>query len=84
MWLLWGLSKDVGSLLQQAGSHLTRSGFITSTEHAKVHTGIYPDLQFSPSDHFGATSVNGLLNVCKSRGSDAGYYTTQFAFKKSF
>ena len=84
VWLLWGLSKDVGDLLKNAGQNLTRSGFISATEHARVRTGIYPALQFSPSDHFGASSVNDLVNVCKSRGNDAGYYKTKYSFKSSF
>ena len=88
VWLLYGLMKDVGSLLQQGGKNLTRQGFISTTAHATVHTGVYPDLKFTPDDHFGASSVNVLQNVCKSRGSGQnqqdGYYVTKYAFKSSF
>ena len=84
VWLLWGLMKGVGSLLQQAGPNLTRQGFIYSTEHASVHTGIYPDLKYSPGDHFGASQVNVLENVCQSRGQSAGYYKTIYRFKTAF
>src|SRR5438309_2101317 len=81
VWGLWGLMKTVGQLLQDAGKNLTRTGFIASTEKAGVHTGIYPDLHFSPNNHFGASQVHLLLNVCKSRGNTAGYYITKEAFK---
>jgi hypothetical protein len=84
VWLLWGLMKTVGSLLDQGGQNLTRGGFIEAAQNAKVHTGVYPDLQFSPSDHFGASQVHVLQNLCKSRGNTAGYYVTKYAFKTSF
>jgi len=84
VWLLWGLMKDVGALLQNAGQNLTRGGFISATDHASIKTGVYPDLQFSPSNHFGARQVHVLQNVCKSRGNQAGYYITKYAFKTSF
>ena len=84
VWLLWGLMKTVGKMLAAGGQNLTRGGFITSAEHLSVHTGVYPDLQFSPTDHFGARQVHVLQNVCKSRGNQAGYYVTKYAFKTSF
>jgi hypothetical protein len=84
VWLLWGLMKDVGGLLQQGGQNLTREGFIYSTSHASVRTGVYPDLHYSPSDHFGASQVQVLQNICKSRGNSAGYYITKYSFKTAF
>jgi branched-chain amino acid transport system substrate-binding protein len=84
VWLLWGLMKDVGSLLQQAGKNLTRQGFIYSTEHATVHTGVYPDLRYSSGNHFGARQVHVLKNVCQPRGNTSGYYQTLYAFKSAF
>ena len=84
VWLLWGLMRTVGDILQAAGKSLNRQGFVYSTEHLRgVHTGVYPDLSFSPSDHFGANQVQVLKNVCKNRGptgpgaqSQDGYYVT--------
>src|SRR5207244_12297609 len=91
VWLLWGLMKDVGSLLQQAGPNLDRQEFIYSTEHASVHTGVYPDLKYSPDAHCGADQVQVLKNVCQNRGptgpganGEQGYYVTIGAFKTAF
>ena len=73
MWLLWGLMKDVGALLQNAGQNLTRGGFISATDHASIKTGVYPDLQFSPNFYLslGATAFRGndtMGSVLSSRG----------------
>jgi branched-chain amino acid transport system substrate-binding protein len=84
VWLLWGLMKTVGELLQAAGKNLTREGFIYAAERASIHSGVYPDLHFSPSNHFGATQVHVLENVCKRRGNANGYYVTKEAFKSRF
>jgi hypothetical protein len=80
VWLLWGLMKTVGQLLDNAGKNLTREGFIYATERASVRSGVYPDLQYSPTDHFGATQVHVLENVC----SGGGRYVTRAAFKSKF
>src|SRR2546423_1491759 len=47
VFLLWGLMKTVGKMLAAGGQNLTRGSFITAAEHLSVHTGVYPDLQFS-------------------------------------
>src|SRR5207248_9973835 len=60
VWLLWGLMKTMGQLLKHAGPNLTRSGFITSTEHATVPSSVYPALHYTPSDHFGANTVTEI------------------------
>jgi hypothetical protein len=92
VWLLWGLMRTVGDVLQSAGRNLNRQGFIYSTEHLHgVHTGVYPDLNFTPDNHFGAHQVQVLKNVCKSRGptgpgaqSESGYYETIGYMKTAF
>lgn len=84
MWLLWGQSKVLHQLLELAGQDLTRGGFVASTESAHVRTGVFPELRYQPSDHFGAQEVNVLRNVCQRRGNAAGYYVTEHAFVRSF
>jgi branched-chain amino acid transport system substrate-binding protein len=84
VWLEWGLMKDVGQLLQATGKDPTRQGFVFAAERAQARTGVYPPLEFSPGDHFGAREVNVIENVCKQRGNDSGYYVTKYAFKGSF
>lgn len=84
MWLLWGQSKVLHALLDNAGKGLTRQGFIARTENARVRTGVFPELRYAPSDHFGAQEVHVLRNVCQRRGDDAGYYVTEHAFVRSF
>lgn len=84
MFLLWGLSKGLHQLLLRAGPNLTREGFIASSQNASIHTGVFPDVQYTPQNHFGAKQVHLLKNVCRSRGSAAGYYITEKAFVSSF
>ncbi|MPZ26627.1 MAG: ABC transporter substrate-binding protein [Micromonosporaceae bacterium] len=84
MWLLWGQSKALHALLDNAGQQLTRERFIARTENARVRTGVFPELRYTPSDHFGAQEVHVLRNVCQRRGGAAGYYVTEHAFVRSF
>jgi branched-chain amino acid transport system substrate-binding protein len=81
MFLFWGISKTLHQLLLQAGPNLTREGFITSTESATVHSDSYPDLRFSPADHFGAQQVNVLRAVCENV---SGHFITETAFRSAF
>jgi branched-chain amino acid transport system substrate-binding protein len=83
-WLLWGLSKSLHPLLLKAGKNLTREGFVQSTSRAAVRTGVFPDVRFSPRDHFGALNFSVLENVCQRRGNQAGYYVTKQDFVSGF
>jgi ABC-type branched-subunit amino acid transport system substrate-binding protein len=80
MWLLWGVMKDVAQTLSKAGPNPSRQSFISSTGTATLHTGVFPDAQFSPSNHLGAKQVSVLKNVC----SGNGYYVTESAFRSGF
>jgi branched-chain amino acid transport system substrate-binding protein len=81
MFLLWGLSKALHALLDKAGPNLTREQFVASSSTATVNSGVYPDLRYSQSDHFGADQVHVLKNQCSGPG---GEYVTEAAFKRSF
>lgn len=79
MFLLWGISKALHQLFLKAGPNLTREGFISSTSTARVQTGVYPDLQYSPTNHFGARQVH-VLKVDCARGA----HVTEQRFASSF
>jgi ABC-type branched-subunit amino acid transport system substrate-binding protein len=79
MWLLWASAKVLHQLFLKAGENLTREGFVQAVEKSSIKTGIFPDLNFSPSDHFGANQVH-VLRVDCSRGA----YVTEKAFAGSF
>lgn len=79
MFLLWGLSKTLHQLFLKAGPNLTREGFIAASNTATVKTGVYPDLKFTPTNHFGASQVHVLRADCST-----GQYVTEQAFKSSF
>ena len=81
MWLLWASSKAIHQGFHLAGPNLTREGFIQTMGSASIKTGILPDLKFSPTDHFGASQVHVLRNVCSGSG---GNYVTEAAFRSSF
>lgn len=73
MFLLWGVSKTLHQLFDKVGKDLSRERFVASSQEATVKTGIYPDLKYSPNDHFGADQAHLLRNICD--GND-GYYDT--------
>jgi branched-chain amino acid transport system substrate-binding protein len=80
MWLLWGLSRALHQLFQEAGPNLHREGFISRTSTASIRTGVYPDIRYSPGNHFGAQQVHLLRNVCRG----GGRYVTERAFVSRF
>lgn len=79
MLLLWGLSKTLHQMLDNAGPNLTREGFIAATSTASFKSGVYPDLQYSAQNHFGASQVHVLRADCGLR-----QFVTEHAFKSSF
>ncbi len=79
MQLLWGISKTLHQLFLKTGPNLSREAFIASTSNASVKSGIFPDLTYTPSNHFGARQVHVLRLDC-SRGA----YVTEKAFASSF
>lgn len=80
MFALWGLNKVLEQMFLEAGPNLTREGFIASTEQMQnLRTGIFPELDYSPSDHFGANQAHVLRADCSKRA-----YVTEAFFKSSF
>jgi branched-chain amino acid transport system substrate-binding protein len=73
--LLWGLSKTLHQLFLKAGQNLTREGFIASTQTAAVKSNVFPDLKYTPTNHFGASSVHILRADCSK-----GQYITERPF----
>ena len=79
MQLLWGISKTLHQLFLKAGPNLSREAFIASTSNATVKSGVFPDLTFTPTNHFGARQVHVLRADCTRRA-----YVTEKAFASSF
>ncbi len=75
MFLLWGLSKTLHQLLDNAGPSLSREGFISATSTATVKSGVFPDLKYTPTNHFGATQAHMLRADCA---------TSQYVTEKGF
>ena len=62
------------------GKDLTREDFRNMVEQQKgVHSGVFPDLSYSPSDHFGSNQVHVLQADCASK-----QYKTLAAFATGF
>ena len=79
MFLLWGISKTLHQLFQATGPSLSREAFIAKTQTSTVKSGVFPDLTYTPSNHFGARQVHVLRADCsRSR------YVTEKAFASSF
>ena len=77
---LWGLAKVLHQMLLEAGQNLNREGFILSTEKMQnLRTGIFPELNYSPSNHFGANQVHVLRADCSKNA-----FVTESYFRSSF
>ena len=66
---LWGNAAVFHELLKRYeakfGADLTREGFrAVAAEAQKVESGIFPVLNFTPQDHFGANQVHVLQAAC--------------------
>lgn len=77
---LWGLNKTVHQLFLGAGESVTRQSFVQTLEGgAAFETNVYPPLQYSAQNHFGATSVHVLQADCGSRSyKTIGQFVTGF------
>jgi ABC-type branched-subunit amino acid transport system substrate-binding protein len=81
---LWGIAKTQHELFKRYeatyGKDLTREDFRNLVEsQTGVKTGVFPDLNYSAADHFGAKSVNVLKADCSSK-----QYKTVAAFATGF
>ncbi|MEY2567867.1 MAG: branched-chain amino acid transport system substrate-binding protein [Actinomycetota bacterium] len=81
---LWGFAKDVNELFKRYeatyGKDLTREDFRNMVEQQKgVHSGVFPDLSYSASDHFGSNQVHVLQADCGTK-----QYKTLAAFATGF
>jgi branched-chain amino acid transport system substrate-binding protein len=80
-WLLWGLNATLRELLMNAGSNLSRPGFVNRTSTARVSVNGYAHLEYAPSNHFGARTFSVLTNVCSGGG---GHCVTRYANVSGF
>lgn len=62
--LLWGGTKVAGEILKAAGPNLTRASFIAAAEKTTIAPSMYPGLQYSPTNHFGAKTVHVIQADC--------------------
>jgi branched-chain amino acid transport system substrate-binding protein len=79
-WGLWAADKGIAQLLDASGRNLTRERFIYSLERAGTFkTGVAPDVRFSPSDHFGGTTMHVVRADCGQNR-----WVTERAFVSNF
>jgi hypothetical protein len=76
--ILWGASKIIGTMLGNAGKDLNRTTFVNANLGKLVHTGVYPDVNYTGT-RFGGTAVHVLKLNC-----GAQRYDTEATFKTSF
>jgi ABC-type branched-subunit amino acid transport system substrate-binding protein len=83
-WAIWGSSKllheSFKAYEQVFGNDLTREDFRALVESSgRVKTGVYPDVEYSPQDHFGGTAVHVLKADCGPKQyRDAGTFRSSF------
>jgi ABC-type branched-subunit amino acid transport system substrate-binding protein len=83
-WALWGLAKLQHALFDRYeevfGDDLTREDFRALVEVAgRIETGVFPDVAYTPQDHFGGTAVHVLEADCSTRRyRDGGTFVTGF------
>jgi hypothetical protein len=81
---LWGLARDQHELFKRYeatyGKDLTREDFRAMVEkQTAIKTGVFPQLDYSPTDHFGANQVHVLKADCSVK-----QYKTLATFSSSF
>jgi ABC-type branched-subunit amino acid transport system substrate-binding protein len=86
-WAIWGSSKLLHESLKRYeevfGTDLTREDFRALVEAGgRVSTGVYPDVAYSPQNHFGGTAVHVLKADCSAGTS--GEYRDGGTFRSSF
>jgi branched-chain amino acid transport system substrate-binding protein len=65
---LWGLNKSMAQLFLAAGKDMSRQSFVRTVEGGKeFSTNVYPAVQFSATNHFGAKTAHMLQADCGSR-----------------
>ena len=79
---LWGINKQLDQMFQKYeqtfGTDLTREDFRALVEGAGPYsTGIFPDIAFSPDNHFGGQSVHVLRANCDERNPESGDFEHQ-------
>ena len=77
---LWGLSKKLHAMFDAAGKDMTRQSFVQTLESGKAfETGVYPKVQYSSTNHLGASQMHLLEADCGS-----GSYKTIAQFASGF
>jgi ABC-type branched-subunit amino acid transport system substrate-binding protein len=80
MWGLWAADKGIAQLLQAGGKSLTRESFIYYVERAgTLSSGVGPAVRYSPSDHFGGTTMHLVRADCS-----INRWVTERAFASNF
>jgi ABC-type branched-subunit amino acid transport system substrate-binding protein len=83
-WAIWGSSKLLHESFKAYervfGNDLTREDFRALVESSgRVKTGVYPDVEYSPQNHFGGTAVHVLKADCGPKQyRDAGTFRSSF------
>jgi len=83
-WAIWGASKLQHAAFRQYeelyGTDLTREDFrAVVASSGRVSTGVYPDVNYRPDQHFGGTGVHVLRADCGSRTyKDGGTFKSSF------
>lgn len=64
---LWGLNKALHTAFEQIGPTMSRQSLIAHLEGGNpIKSGVFPDLQFSSSNHFGGKASHVLQADCGS------------------
>jgi branched-chain amino acid transport system substrate-binding protein len=80
MWGLWAADKGIAGMLQAGGRSLTRESFIYNLERAgTLSSGVGPAVRYSPSDHFGGTTMHLVRADCS-----INRWVTERAFASNF
>ena len=58
MFGLWASSKVIAEMLKAPGKDLTRERFIYFAERLKISTGVMPDAEYTPENHFGGKAMH--------------------------
>lgn len=76
---LWGLNKGLFQMFSKLGNNITRESFIATVGQSAFKTNVFPEVAYTPSNHFGAKGMHLLKGNCATKR-----YTTEALFATSF
>ncbi|MFP5225945.1 MAG: ABC transporter substrate-binding protein [Actinomycetota bacterium] len=75
LYALWGIMRTIHQMFKAAGPDVSRESFISTGRSFSMKSNLFPTLQYSPGNPFGARDTNVLLGGCDIKGDGVNSQT---------